>query len=387
MPVLSAPPLTNRLQSNSLAVIALAAAIGLLFYGRALCITVVVAVILAFILEPIVTFFMRLRFPRALASFVVCSIFLLFVYLLGLGIYVQLAGLSDDLPAYSARLNSLVDSVADRFETAEQNAYKLLVPKRFQPKEEAPPPEQPEVKKKRRRNEPAVVAPPLPAGVQEVRIQQERPSVVAWAYSYVSSLYNVLLMVSFIPFLVYFILSWRDHIRRVYLSMFEGHDRTIAGKAWNGVASMARAYVLGNFLLGLLLAFASCIVFWSWHIPYWTLVGPLSGFLSLVPYVGLPLAIAPPLVAALAVYSTVTPYVLIAATVGFLHLLALNLLYPLLVGSRVHLNPLAVTLALMFWGTIWGALGLVLAIPITAGMKAVFDNVESLSSYGKLLGD
>jgi predicted PurR-regulated permease PerM len=53
----------------------------------------------------------------------------------------------------------------------------------------------------------------------------------------------------------------------------------------------------------------------------------------------------------------------------------------------VHLNPLVVTVALMFWGTIWGGIGLLLAIPITAGIKAVCDNVTSLHGYGKLLGD
>jgi predicted PurR-regulated permease PerM len=57
------------------------------------------------------------------------------------------------------------------------------------------------------------------------------------------------------------------------------------------------------------------------------------------------------------------------------------------VGARVHLNPLAVTIALMFWGTIWGGIGLVLAIPITAAIKAVLDNVERLQPYGRMLGD
>jgi predicted PurR-regulated permease PerM len=53
----------------------------------------------------------------------------------------------------------------------------------------------------------------------------------------------------------------------------------------------------------------------------------------------------------------------------------------------VHLNPLAVTIALMFWGTLWGGIGLLLGIPITAGIKAVCDNVDSWKPYGKLLGD
>jgi predicted PurR-regulated permease PerM len=53
----------------------------------------------------------------------------------------------------------------------------------------------------------------------------------------------------------------------------------------------------------------------------------------------------------------------------------------------VHLNPLVVTIALMFWGTLWGAIGLLVAIPITAAIKAVCDNVSSLQGFAKLLGD
>jgi predicted PurR-regulated permease PerM len=78
---------------------------------------------------------------------------------------------------------------------------------------------------------------------------------------------------------------------------------------------------------------------------------------------------------------------MIASVIGFLHLIGLNLLYPRMVGGRVHLNPIAVTVSLMFWGLLWGGAGLVLAIPIVAGMKAVFDNIESLQGYGRLLGD
>jgi predicted PurR-regulated permease PerM len=137
----------------------------------------------------------------------------------------------------------------------------------------------------------------------------------------------------------------------------------------------------------LLLAFLSSVMFWLMRLPFPLLVGPLSGFLSLVPYVGLPLAIIPPLLAGLAAYTQPAIYIMIAVVVAVLHLVAMNLLYPKMVGARVHLNPLVVTIALMFWGTLWGATGLLLAIPITAGVKAVCDNVSSLQAYGKLLGD
>jgi predicted PurR-regulated permease PerM len=95
----------------------------------------------------------------------------------------------------------------------------------------------------------------------------------------------------------------------------------------------------------------------------------------------------PPLLAVLAIPAKPALYLLLAGTVALLHLLALNLLYPKFVGARVHLNPLMVTVALMFWGTLWGGIGLLLAIPITAAIKAVCDHVGGLQSYGRLLGD
>jgi len=76
-----------------------------------------------------------------------------------------------------------------------------------------------------------------------------------------------------------------------------------------------------------------------------------------------------------------------AAIAAGIHLFAMNVLYPKLVGARVHLNPLIVTFALMFFGFLWDAAGLVLAIPITAGIKAVCDNVAALRPYGRFLGD
>jgi predicted PurR-regulated permease PerM len=150
---------------------------------------------------------------------------------------------------------------------------------------------------------------------------------------------------------------------------------------------MVRAFVVGNSVLGLLLAAASSLAFWIVHLPYALLVGPLSGFLSLVPYVGLPLAALPPLFVALTAYDTISGYLAVVAIVSVFHLLALNLLYPKFVGSRVHLNPLAVTFSLMIWGFLWDAPGLLLAIPMTAAFKAVCDNVKGLRQIGKFLGD
>ncbi|HYO84831.1 MAG TPA: AI-2E family transporter [Bryobacteraceae bacterium] len=359
----------------------MAAAIALLYFGRAFCITLVVSVILAFMLEPFVGLFLRLRMPRSVASFLVCTIAIFALYMLGAAFVTQLLNFAEDLPQYSQRINAMVDNVAARLERAEREAYALLVPRRFQtqpaPQQQ---PDQPRIRRSRR-------DPVSPPEIPEVRIRDDRGGAIGWVAGYITSLYNALLMASFVPFLVYFMLSWRNHVHGSLLAIYGARDRTVAGRSLQTIANMARAYVVGNVILGIAISLVSCALFWSWHLPYWILLGFVSGFLSLVPYVGLPLAILPPLGAALVAYTTVTPYLVIAAEVAALHLLGLNLLYPAFVGARVHLNPLAVTVALMFWGTLWGGIGLILAIPMTAALKAVLDNNEDLQAYGQLLGD
>jgi predicted PurR-regulated permease PerM len=371
----------------SLFLIALGVTVALLYYGRVFFMTLVIAISIAFLLDPFVEMLMRARLPRSVASFIVCAIALLAVYLLGLGAYTQIVGIVEDLPTYSERIAELVDRAAAQLEQTERRVQELLLPKRLRrdltPEPEPPPPPEPGVRRRRSAEPPKPVTPVIP----EVRIREERTPLLAQAYHYLKGFSLTILMASFVPFLVYFMLSWKDHIRRSYLHLFEGQDRQAAGRSWEGIADMARAYIFGNFVLGIILSAASALFFWAVKLPYFLLIGPLSGFLSLIPYIGFPLAMIPPFFVALPIYDRLTPYLIIGTVVGFFHLLALNLLYPKLVGSRVHLNPLAVTVALMLFGALWGGLGLVLAIPIAAGVKAVCDNVPGLRAYGKLLGD
>jgi predicted PurR-regulated permease PerM len=374
----------QRSAQTGVTILALAATVALLYYGRVFFITIVVAITIAFLLDPLVTPFLKLRMPRSVASFIVCSVALLALYLLGLGLYTQFSAFVQELPAFSQRMNELVDNIATRVDDVEKRTYQVVIPKRFQ---EAPPGIPAPETGRRRRGGKIVPEPAVPAQIPEVRIHTEPTPLLTYLYGYIRSFYDVLLMASFVPFLVYFMLSWRDHMRRSFLYLFSGSERQVVGKSWQGVADMVRAYVIGNFILGLMLATISCSFFFAIRLPYWPLVGPISGFLSLVPYVGLPLAIVPPVAAGLIVYNQPAIYVMIAVVVAVLHLVAMNLLYPKVVGSRVHLNPLVVTVALMFWGTIWGGIGLLLAIPITAAIKAFCDNVTSLHGFGRLLGD
>ena len=122
----------QRSVRTGLGILAAAAAVALLYYGRVFFITVTIAAMIAFLLEPLVELFMKLRLPRGLASFLACSISLLALYLVGLGLYSEGQLIVEDLPAYSARFNELVDDAAARVDRVEQEVYRTVVPRRFQ---------------------------------------------------------------------------------------------------------------------------------------------------------------------------------------------------------------------------------------------------------------
>jgi len=214
---------TQEFRSISLTVIAIGVALGILYFGRVFFITSLSAVIIAFILEPFVELLMRIRFPRSLASFVVCTLGLLLVYLIGIGAYTQTAGLVDDLPKYAQKISEIVESVQQKVDAMEQRTYQLIVPARQrqqqqQQQQQAPPDTQ---RKNRRRT----AEPPVPTGpppIQEVRIHEESNPILTYVYQRLGSFYQILLMFSFVPFLVYFMLSWRDHIHRSFLQLFQG---------------------------------------------------------------------------------------------------------------------------------------------------------------------
>ena len=105
-----------------------------------------------------------------------------------------------------------------------------------------------------------------------------------------------------------------------------------------------------------------------------------------MPYLGVFLALLPPLAGGIETLNK-TGVAIVLVTVILLHILTMNVLYPKIVGKRLRLNPLAVTLALLFWAWIWGGMGLLLAVPIVGATKIVCDHVASLRGFGTWLGD
>jgi len=193
------------------------------------------------------------------------------------------------------------------------------------------------------------------------------------------------LALSFIPVLTYFMLSWKPHLRERTVCLFPQAQRASVKETLVRIVHVVRRFVLGNLLTAFIVGGVSTLVFGAVGVPFFYFVGFISGVVSLVPYLGMILAPVPPLVVAVGHIHSSQALIIIGTAMG-LHLVALNVLYPKLVGGQLQLNPLAATLALLVWSWLWGPMGLILGIPITAAIKIVCDQVPGLRPYGAWLG-
>jgi predicted PurR-regulated permease PerM len=228
--------------------------------------------------------------------------------------------------------------------------------------------------------------PPEKSGKKPMPVTVENSGAPSLVTQNIGAVTEVVLTVFFIPFLVYFMLSWQEHARTKSVQLFSPENRSTAYVTLGHISAMMRSFIAGNFVIGLFMSICSMVVFGLLGLPYFYFLGFISGFLSLMPYLGIALAMLPPLAAGVGVLSN-TGFIIVAGTVLGLHLLAMNVLYPKVLGSRLQLNPLVVTISLLIWGFIWGAMGLILAVPIMAAIKIICDHVPSLRPVGEWMGE
>ena len=338
-------------QHWSLTLLGLGLIVMFAYFGESVLAVFFFAILLSFTLSPVVQALEYLHLPRAVAALISMVMLLGLLYGVTVASWEQATFFADNLPKYSKKIRSIVQPL-------QQNAEKF-------------------------RKTGDAVAESESSNVVPVRQVQSWSDVLTHG---AGTLTDTLLAASFIPFLAYFLLTWQSHARSATVMLFPLHHRHTAFVTLGLIGKMLQSFIVGNLLIGLAISAASVAIFGLLHVPFFYFVGFLSGFLSLVPYLGVVLAMVPPMLVGFGQLEPGNLLIVVFCVIG-LHFFALNVLYPKLLGSRLRINPLAVTLALLFWGAVWGAVGLVLAIPITGAIKIIFDHVESMKPYADWLGE
>jgi len=355
--IVPAMPLEETKAANTSSVSARIIAAGIViafcYWASSVLVTLLVAVLMAYLLDPLVSGLEALRVPRALGSLFVLLVTIALLTVSAWSLIERVDQFGQDWPKYRAPLRSAVEEVQKRMEFFEARVSELEPARR--------------------------------TGERIVTVAESHPVRNA-ILNRLGSLYSLVFAATFVPFLVFFMLAAKRQVWHATMQLFPATERTEVKQTLSDVTRVLRSYVVGTALVGLILVLATWVFFWGIGLDFPFLTALVSGLLNLVPYLGAVLSLVPPLLIGLKQFHSVAPFFGIFLMLIFFHIITANLLLPALVGWRIRLNALALTVSILFWGWLWGAMGLILAIPITAVIKVICDHVEDWQPVGRWLG-
>ena len=323
------------------------------FFANSLCITIVLSAFLAILADPLVVRVAKIGLGRVLASGLVVLCFMFLAGALIYASYNRVSAFAGEFPIYAHRIQQDVAPLISKLDRIQENAQAIT---------------------------------PLLKDSKHVTEVAVRPVPMDWPSFLVrgvGSISGILIMGGVLPFLVFFMLAGRDQMSVRLTNMFQG--KIDVPKFVSNLGDMVRGFFLGNLIVASIMAAGMSLVFLVLGMKGAVALGIVSAILNLIPFLGLILASALPLAAALLQFNTIGPFVTIAITVIFFHLIAANFLIPKFVGSRLRVGPVALTIGMLFWGWLWGIMGLLLAVPLTALVKLIADSRPSLIHLSNLL--
>ena len=336
-------------------VVAVIAVIGLIYLLKLVLVTTLASLLLAFVLEPLVGGLVRIHVPRFLGALLAVVLMVGLAAGLTFFFYGRAVDFATQLPRYSGKIHSSLAVLREQTRQIEESTRSVIASPR--------------------------------AGKAPLAVEvQEAPGLSRVISAGGGTLGELFLAISFVPFLVYFMLTWKDYAHSTTVRLFPKEHRLVAHRTVGRISG-------------------DDPWFYRWQCFDRTHQFPgqydrvLAAGHSLLLFPGSDQRIRQPRALRRSIScASSSPrswrgnrewegVLAILLTVVGLHVVTLNVLYPKIVGKRLRLNPLAITLSLLFWAWIWGAMGLILAVPIVGATKIICDYIDPLRGLGAWLGD
>ena len=349
-----------------------------LYFGREVLVPIALAILLSFILAPLVRIAQRLRIPRILAVLAVVA--LAFAIILGLGavIVTQANQLAGDLPRYETTLREKIQSfrgIIGGSGTLERAAEVLQDLSR-------------EIDKPKQGEGAAPVGGrPVPQKPIPVEVRQPDPGALQTIVSVITPLLSPLTTTGIVFIFVIFILMQREDLRNrlVRLAGVRDLQRTTAAldDAGQRLSRLFLTQLALNAAFGLVIGTG----LWIIGVPSAPLWGIMAMVLRFVPYIGAVLAAVFPIVLAAAVGPGWTMVLWTGALFLVVEPVVGHVIEPLLYGQSTGLSPIAVIVSATFWTWLWGPIGLVLATPLTICVMVLGRHVDRLKFLDVMFSD
>jgi predicted PurR-regulated permease PerM len=360
-----------------------AVVVAILYVGRDVLIPIALALLLSFVLAPLVARARKLRVSRTPA--VISVVLLAFVLLFGLSATIagQVGQLAADLPQYQSTMRDKAQSLraATGGSRTLERAGDLL--QSLGQELNAPTaqgetigPDGAPMADKRKPDQ------PLP-----VEIHNPPPTPMQNLQAIFEPLIHPLATTGIVLVFVIFILLQREDLRNRVMSLAGAHDIQRTTAALDDAAKRLSRLLLTQVAVNAAFGVSIGIGLWLIGVPSAPLWGILGTVLRFVPYIGAVIAAIFPLILAAAVDPGWTMFIWTAVLFVVIEPIVGHVIEPLAYGRSTGLSPVAVVLAATFWTALWGPIGLVLSTPLTVCLVVLGRHVQALSFLDTMFGD
>lgn len=201
-----------------------------------------------------------------------------------------------------------------------------------------------------------------------------------------STLGGIFVIIFLIPVYIFLFLLYKPLLLNFIAKLFTPGKHEAVVDVLNETKLLIQHYLVGLMLEFLMVSALNTIVLLLLGIEYALLIGVVGGLLNIIPYIGGVVAIAIPMLLAIA---TKEPIYAIYVLGGYtlVQLIDNNIINPMVVAAKVQINALVSIIVVLIGGALWGVSGMFLSLPVTAIIKVIFDKIKPLEPFGYLLGD
>lgn len=190
-----------------------------------------------------------------------------------------------------------------------------------------------------------------------------------------------------LPIYIFLMLYYKKLILNFLYEIFAEHHSSHVATVLSETRGAIQSYMVGLLLEAIIVAVMNSIALILLGVKYAVLIGIIGAILNILPYIGGLIAIAIPILIATMTMTGFSVQIGIIVSYSVIQFIDNNILVPRIVSSKVKINALVSLIIVLLGGTIWGVAGMFLSIPFVAVLKIIFDRVEELKPWGKLLGD
>jgi predicted PurR-regulated permease PerM len=323
----------------------------MLYIGSGIIVPLIFAAMIAIVLQPVVNFFVRKKVNRVLAIIIALVLAVLILAAFGYFLYSQATRFSDSLPKLIEKFTEIFNSssvwASDQFNISPEKINDWIAN-------------------------------------TKADLFDTGGSIIGKTLVSVGTSLVVLFI---IPVYVFMILFYKPLFVEFIQRLFDQSNHSTVSIITTRIKTVIQRYLIGLLIELVIIAALNSIGLLILGIQYAILLGVIGALLNLIPYLGGIVAVALPMMIALVTKPSPWFAVYVLAIYYFIQLIDNNYIVPKIVASKVKVNALVSIIVILAFGALWGIPGMFVSIPLTAIVKVIFDQIDSLKPWGFLLGD